>query len=285
MIRWRLPSVVPDFVGRSVELASATVLLGGSAAEPAVLVVNGKPGVGKSTFAVHLAHLIRAARPDHQLHVRLHDGHRPADPHDVLGRLLRDLGLGAAAIPADLEERSHLLRLLLADRRTLLVLDDAADEDQVCPLLPGAVGCAVIVTARTTLGGLAGARWIHLDVLPPPDAVRLLITVAGRAGADVEDETAEAIAQSLGGLPLAVRIAGARLATEPWLTAPQLRAALGRPDGWLDELAVGDLSLRLVLANSHDRLDPAAARARPARLRHAEDLLGASGRSPARTPA
>jgi hypothetical protein len=161
-------------------------------------------------------------------------------------------------MPDSMDERAHLYRGMLAGRRALVVLDDAAGEAQVRPLLPGTAGCAVVVTGRTALAGLEGARWLNLDVLAPAEAMELLTRVAGTARVTADDE---AIVRSCGYLPLAVRIAGARLATQPRLTAAALRTRLAHPAGRLDELSAGDLAVRPVLARGYDGLDGTARRA------------------------
>jgi predicted ATPase len=140
----------------------------------------GKAGVGKTTLAVHAAHQMRTLFPDGQLYVNLRGVEAQAlDPADVLGRFLRALGVEGHSIPDDADERVDLYRSLMADRRALVLLDNAADEAQVRPLLPAGTGNAVLVTSRTRLTGLAGTEVIDLEVLPPKQAVELLGKIAG----------------------------------------------------------------------------------------------------------
>ena len=216
----QLPPDVADFTGRSEQIALVRELLYGTAADrPATVVVSavaGKAGVGKTALAVHVAHQLRDAFPDGQLYVNLHGAtQHPLQPIMVLGRFLRALGLDGAMIPTDQDEREALYRARLADRRVLVVLDDAASEAQVRPLLPGTPGCAVLVTSRARLVGLEGARLLDLEVLHTEQAVELLARILGAGRVAAEPDAAAAIVGYCGQLPLAVRIAGARLAARP----------------------------------------------------------------------
>ena len=140
----------------------------------------GKAGVGKTTLAVHAAHQMRTQFPDGQLYVNLRGAEAQAlDPAEVLGRFLRALGVEGQSIPDDVDERVDLYRSLMADRHALVLLDNAADEAQVRPLLPAGAGNAVLVTSRIRLTGLAGAEVIDLEVLPPEQAVELLGKIVG----------------------------------------------------------------------------------------------------------
>ena len=145
---------------------------------------GGRQGrVGKTALAVHVAHRLRDVFPDGQLYVNLHG----AEPHSVAAAAgwlgcCGPSALDGAMIPADQDEREALYRACLADRRVLVVLDDAASEAQVRPLLPGTSGCAVLVTSRARLVGLEGARLLDLEVLPSGQAVELLARIVGPAG-------------------------------------------------------------------------------------------------------
>ncbi|MFE0465497.1 BTAD domain-containing putative transcriptional regulator, partial [Kitasatospora sp. NPDC058965] len=206
----QLPSDLPDFTGRSAQLRVLGRLFGGArrAAAVPVAVVSGEPGVGKTALAVHAAHRLRAHYPDGQLVAGLHgaDG-RPVAAGELLHRLLTDLGVEPGELPAEPERRAALFRSVSSGRRLLLVLDDAADEAQVAPLLPGSASCAVLVTARGRLAGLPGARAVRLDRLAPAEAGRLwhrLLAEAQATGpADRRDE--EAVLAACAGLPLALR--------------------------------------------------------------------------------
>ncbi|GLY48763.1 AfsR/SARP family transcriptional regulator [Lentzea sp. NBRC 102530] len=175
----------------------------------AFAVVTGGPGVGKTALAVHWAHRVRDRFPDGQLYanLRAHDDSPAATVTDVLAQFLR--ALGAARIPVDAGERAGLFRSVLADRRVLIVLDDAASEDQVRPLLPGTPGCAVVVTSRNHLRGLTAlddAHPVELGLLPPDEAHALITRLTGG-----EPDAVAELAAVCGYLPLAIRIAVANL--------------------------------------------------------------------------
>jgi tetratricopeptide (TPR) repeat protein len=173
------------------------------------------------------------------------------DPADVLAGFLRALGVEGAAIAEGLEERVQQFRTRLADRRVLVVLDNAADEAQVRPLLPASQGCAALVTSRTQLSGLEAAHPLCLDVLVPDQAVQLLAKLAGSGRVAAEPQAAAAIVRLCGWLPLAVRIAGARLASRPQWRLALLNERLADEHGRLDELATGDLEVRASVALSY----------------------------------
>ncbi|WP_433872182.1 BTAD domain-containing putative transcriptional regulator [Saccharopolyspora sp. CA-218241] len=247
----QLPPPLADFVGRRVELTELRRGVGGAGP----LLVTGPPGVGKTALAVQVAHAARADLPGAQLHADLRGCRgRPADPAEVLGGFLR--ALGVAEPPSSLGERAAEFRARLADRRALVVLDDAVDEAQVRPLLPGAGPCVALITSRYRLGGLEGVRRWELDVLPADDAGELINRVAG--GARPRDVTA--LVRCCGRLPLALRIVGARLATGT-RSAARLAEDLAPEEHRLDGLVIGDLNVRTRLASSYRRLGPQARRA------------------------
>lgn len=169
-------------------------------------------GLGKTTLAVHVAHKVADSFPGGQLYVDLHgDSVTPAEPGEVLGRFLRTLGTAGADIPSSLDERMALYRSRLAGRRTLVVLDNVAGEDQVRPLLPGTPDAAVLITSRNRLIGLEGAKLLNLDVLPSAQAVDLITNIVGADRVAGQADVAVEIARLCGNVPLAVRIAAARL--------------------------------------------------------------------------
>ncbi len=259
-----LPADIADFTGRSREIERLEQVLrrdeAGTDHATAVPIMGiaGQAGVGKTTLAVHLAHRLREAYPDGQLFVNLH-GMRdhPTPRAEVLARFLRALGVPGADIPESVEQRAELYRQRLADRRILVVLDDAADAAQVMPLLPGDPGCAVIITSRAPLTGVAGAVHTVLDVLADHEAVELLGRTAGPDRVADDPESAGELARLCGRLPLAMRIAGAKLAAKPHWSVADLTGRLSDQRRRLDELTFGGLEVRAGLALSYDSLPPA----------------------------
>ncbi|MEV6640164.1 BTAD domain-containing putative transcriptional regulator [Amycolatopsis sp. NPDC051371] len=251
----QLPPDIADFTGRDAELAELTAALGSGAGVP-LAVLSGEPGAGKSTLAVRAAHRLRARFPDGQLYVPL--GGR--DVGEVLADLLRALGVPGPAVPDDVRARAAVFRGRLTDRRVLVVLDDAGDPEHVRALLPGTPGCAVLVTSRQRLSGLAGAHRLSLGPLSDDEATELLNRLAG---ARVARERADAgrIVAACARLPLALRIAGSRLAIRPHLRLGELADRLEDEVRRLDELTVSDLAVRSSIALSHEALRPPARRA------------------------
>jgi tetratricopeptide (TPR) repeat protein len=205
--------------------------------------------------------------PDGQLYSWLSTARgEPADPMNVLDAFLRALGVTGAELPDTLDGRAALYRERLAGRRVLVVLDDAVHESQVRPLVPGADGCALLVTSRSCLAGLAAAHTVELDVLPPDQALAVLARLAGPERVGAEPEAAASVAAFCGGLPLALRIAGSRLATRPHWTLRQLADTLASERDRLDALAAGDVQVRASLGLSYAQL--------PSPERRAWRLLG-----------
>ncbi|WP_433350156.1 ATP-binding protein [Micromonospora sp. CA-111912] len=257
-----LPPDIADFTGRAAQVETLRDLLTGPQADeggPGVQVVaavSGMGGVGKTTLALHVAHLLAGAYPDGQLWVDLRDVEgSPLDPGDVLARFLRALGVDPRAVPDGQSERAEIYRTLLASRRVLVVLDNASSERQIRPLLPGAPTCAVVVTSRLRLTGIEGARHIGLELFTPAEAIRLLARITDGERVMRHLDQATEIAEYCGGLPLAVRIAGARLAARPAWRLAHLAALLGDERRRLDRLATGDLAVRASLALSYRELD------------------------------
>lgn len=242
----QLPADVPVFAGRADEL---TVLDGGAdAAAMVVTTIDGMAGIGKTTLAVHAAHLLAPRFPDGQVFVDLHghsQGATPLGPADALDRLLRALVRPGERIPAHLDDRVGLYRSLLAGRRLLIVLDNAASEAQVRPLLPGGVGCHVLITSRRRLTGLHATRAVTLDVLTEADALTLFTRTAGadRVAGESRRLLATAV-ERCGRLPLAVRVAAARLRSHPTWDLAHLLGRLGDDQQQLEtglELSYRDL--------------------------------------------
>ncbi|WP_159046073.1 AfsR/SARP family transcriptional regulator [Streptomyces sp. WM6372] len=213
----QLPCPPDHLIGRTEEVAQ----LLGTLTTPrpgsiAIVTVTGTGGVGKSALTVHVAQRLRDRYPDGQLYASLHGTSKdPADPGTVLAGFLQALGTQEPEIPAGAQERAALFRTTVADRRILLVLDDARDTAQVEALLPGTPACAVLVTGRSTLDGLPTVRRVRLEPLAVPEALAVLGAVAGAQRIAAEPDQAAALAERCGGLPLALRLAGARLAARP----------------------------------------------------------------------
>ena len=216
-----------------------------------VTVITGAPGTGKTAVAVQAGHEADACFPDGQLYVSLGGETLPRDPQDVLAEILRTLGVPSALMPPPGREREALYRSMLAHRKVLVVLDDVMSASQIRPLLPGTAGAAVLVTGggRARFADLESARLVELDDMPPGDAVALLRAIAG-PGKAVSDDVYAAIAARCGYLPLALRIAGARLAFGDGLTPEDLARSLAGPDR-LADLAIGDLSVGTRLASAY----------------------------------
>ncbi len=216
----QLPADVAAFVGRARELAVLGEMGEADGTAAAVIIaIDGMAGVGKTALAVHAAHQLVSRFPDGDLYVDLHgypQGMAAADPADTLARVLGVLGVPGESIPQHLGERATLYRSVLADRRMLIVLDNAADEEQVRPLLPGAAGCLVLITSRRRLVGLDGVRMVSVDVLPLTDAIGLFSGTAGEGRvAGVPREVLAEVVRRCGLLPLAIRLAAARLKAHP----------------------------------------------------------------------
>jgi DNA-binding SARP family transcriptional activator/tetratricopeptide (TPR) repeat protein len=250
----QLPAPPAHFTGRDDvcrELGRA--LTEPSAPAPAVAVISGMAGVGKSALALHVAHELRERFTDGQLYVNLHGatpGMTPLTTTQALTALLRDLGVGPRNIPEHPDAAAALFRSLLAPAHTLLVLDDAANAAHVRPLLPAGPGCAVIVTSRSPLTALDGARRFPLSPLTGEDSAALLRAVSGRPGLDAT----HALVELTGRLPLALRVVAARLAARRALTPDVLAGQLADTGGRLRHLEYDDLSVRRSLAVAHDAL-------------------------------
>jgi tetratricopeptide (TPR) repeat protein len=255
----QLPADVADFTGRAGPLERLYGLVSGTRPRAngavAVAVVAGTPGLGKTALAVHAAHRLRSDFPDGQLYVSLRGGsEHPVPPDDVLARFLRDLGVDGARVPVDAEERAAMYRTRLAERQMLIVLDDARDAAQVRPLLPGTGSCAVIVSSRHRLSDLAGSRLIDLDVLDQGEAAELFTRIIGTDRAEAEPGPVRDVLGVCAGLPLAIRIAGARLAARRSWTVRTMADRLADQRRRMDELTAGDLAMRACFQVSFDAL-------------------------------
>ncbi|AXK31296.1 transcriptional regulator [Streptomyces armeniacus] len=257
----QLPMDVPDFTGRADEIAVLERLLSTAGRQPVVAVVSGPPGSGKTTLTVHVAHRVRDAFPDGQLYVDLGGlSDQPREPADVLAEMLRGLGVIDSAVPEKLSERAALFRSRLAQRRFLIVLDDAAGSAQVRPLLPGTGGSAVLVSSRRRMPSLP-AYHSPLGVLERDDARALFGAIVGPDRLRAEQADADRVLAGCGSLPLAVRIAGARLANRPGWSVGTLADFLHDERGRLDQLQTGELEVRASAELSYRHLSEPAAKA------------------------
>lgn len=256
-----LPTAVPDLVGRTEELERLRAAAVASADTPGGVVVSvvGHPGVGKTALAATAAHELRKEFDDGCFSIDLRGmDDSPVTPHSALAILLRALGVPLQQIPLSLSEQTSLFRSLLAGRRTMILLDNAADETQLRPLLARTTGCLTVITCRRALAGLESGRWIWLNALTRADATALLGTIAGADRVRAEPEAADELAELCGNLPLAVRIAGNRLASRPQWSIAHLVSLLRDEGTRLAALSAGDLRVRSAFEMSHRRLsDPA----------------------------
>jgi tetratricopeptide (TPR) repeat protein len=271
---YQLPADTSHFTGRAAELARLRAVWpdgGGAPAAQAVYVVDGMAGVGKTALVVHAAHQLAGRFPEGNLFLDLRGftpRTRPIPPEKALDILLRGLGVAAQQVPRDLAARSALYRSRLARSRMLIVLDNARDEAQVRPLLPGTASCLVLITSRRRLSGLDDATPLTLDTLKPAEAAELFYAVASERAAG-DRRVIDEIVRICGELPLAIRIAAARLRTSRTMRPAALLGFLrtGRADRQLAGLDDGERSVAAAFAVSYQHLAD--------EQRHAFRLLGA----------
>jgi tetratricopeptide (TPR) repeat protein/transcriptional regulator with XRE-family HTH domain len=227
-----LPRDVASFTGRERELAYLVEAVADAAVTGGMVgicAIGGMAGIGKTALAVHAAHRLAPQFPDGQVFLPLHGhtpGQRPVDPADALASLLQATGIAAKQIPAGLEPRAWLWRHRIADKRMLLVLDDAAGHEQVRPLLPGTAGSLVLVTSRRHLTALEDAQVISLDILSADEAAALLVRLAARPGLHPANPSVQEISRLCGHLPLAIGMLARQLRHHPAWTAQELAADL-----------------------------------------------------------
>ncbi|WP_405103903.1 BTAD domain-containing putative transcriptional regulator [Micromonospora sp. NBC_01412] len=259
----QVPAGPSDFVGRERELDRIGAALARSVpASMRVVLISGSAGVGKTALALTLAHRLRDEYPDGQLYADLRSGTSgPATPMEVLGRFLRALGVPAGRIGPDEEEASALLRSALADRRMLLVLDNARDAAQVRALLPGPGGSDALVASRRRLPDLSPWLIVDLATLSTADAVRLMDSTVGAGRVSADPESARELAAACGQLPLALRIAAGRLASRPAWTTSELAHRLRDENHRLTQLSAGDTSVLASFQLSYQDLSESVRRA------------------------
>ncbi|MEV6825287.1 tetratricopeptide repeat protein [Amycolatopsis sp. NPDC051102] len=260
----QLPCAVAGFTGRAAQLKKLTALLDRND----TVAINGTAGVGKTALAVHWSHQVADRFPDGQLYVNLRGfdpGGQPVRPAEAMRGFLDALGVPAQRVPAGLAEQAALYRSELADRRILVVLDNARDTGQVRPLLPGSAGCLTVVTSRDHLGGLVvseGARPLPLDLMTTAEAHDLLASRLGPERLAAEPRAAGELIELCVHLPLALSIVAARATLTPALSLTELARQLRDVRDRLQALDIGDTSVDLgaVFSSSYRTLSAAAAR-------------------------
>lgn len=261
----QLPAALSVFAGRAAELAATAAMLEDQQRPPAI-VVSGMAGVGKTGFAVQLAHRVAQLFPDGQLFVDLRGTHPDGaalETADVLRMFLEGLRVPQHQIPSDPHTQMALYRSLLAVRRVLIVLDDASDAQQVLPLLPGSSGCCAIVTSRVQLQGLVanhGARPLNLGLVSRDEARDLLVRRIGVDRGESEPDALDAMIELCGKLPLALAVVATRAAMHPRFPLTAIVTDLRENQGNLDAFSGSDdtADVRAAFSSSYKNLSPAA---------------------------
>jgi len=264
----QLPAASASFSGRQAELKDLSEMPTSEIDTVPIAALTGMGGVGKTALAVQWAHRIAERFPDGQLWVNLHGydpSGQPVRPEEATGWFLSALGIAPQNIPEVAEERAGLFRSVLADKRVLILLDNASDAAQVRPLLPGSSGCMVIVTSRSSLAGLAasdGARILRLGPMTEDESTSLLRAKLGSERLAAEPDAVIDLITSCGGLPLALTVAAARAVEQQGHPLSVLASQLTDLKDRLDLLETGDeaTSLRAVLSLSLRQLTAPASR-------------------------
>ncbi|GAA4094929.1 AfsR/SARP family transcriptional regulator [Actinomadura miaoliensis] len=256
----QLPAATADFTGRDQLIEQVLALLSPDGADDRarrvpVVVLTGKGGVGKTALALIAAHQLQDRYPDGQLFTQMRNGgEQPESSGWLLERFLRSFGIAPAALPAEVADQAALYRSWLAERRVLIVIDDASSVNQVIPLLPGSAQCAVIVTSRNRLAGLEGASQLEVGALDEPSGMALVARLIGRERADAEEDAVRALVELCDNLPLALRIAAAKLAARPHWRISRLVRRLEDERRRLDELDLDGISVRATISFSFESL-------------------------------
>lgn len=258
-----LPGDIADFTGRDHELDELLAAAGGrdgAGQTVTIAAIDGMAGVGKTTLAIRLAHRLADRFPDGHLFIDLQGhtpGHEAMDPAAALDVLLRAIGVPGERIPGPVAERAALWRSELSGRRVLILLDNAATAAQVRPLIPGAAGVLAVVTSRRRIADLDGATTLSLDVLPAWDALTLFTAIVGEERCAAEPTAVGEVLGLCGHLPLAIRIAAARLRARPAWSVEYLATRLADQQHRLAELSAGERSVAAAFALSYQHLTPA----------------------------
>ena len=262
----QLPASIADFTGRAAEIEQIKqLLIRGDGAEltgHAMLIValSGQGGVGKSSLAVRVAHALSEHFTDGVLYAELRAATDPSRTGARLARFLRALGVPGAAIPDDEDERGELYRSCLADKRVLVVLDDVASEEMALPLMPGSPTCAVITTSRKRLTGLPGAYHVAVEAFGAAESVDMLTRIIGTDRVRAEEAAAAELAELCNGIPLALRIAAAKLASRGRWSLSRMARRLRDEERRLDELEHRGWKLRSSIGVTYHSLDQPAKR-------------------------
>jgi DNA-binding SARP family transcriptional activator/tetratricopeptide (TPR) repeat protein len=262
---FQLPAEVADFVGREPEIVRIVDALcpdpAAAARSVRVVAVTGRPGAGKTSLAVVAAHRSRTWFPDGQLVLRMNasDAGRRIYPARLLADALAAMGVPGDAIPGGVDARANLYLTMLTGRRVLVVIDDAARESDILPLLPGEPGCAILITSRHRLATLPCHQTVTVHSMPDHEAAALLASAAGNPDLAHHPNAPDLVALA-GRLPLAVRIIGARLATGT-LSPHRLTARLRDDRQRLSELRLGELDVRAAFEHTYQQLTDDAQRA------------------------
>ncbi|WP_413100345.1 AfsR/SARP family transcriptional regulator [Streptomyces sp. Inha503] len=259
-----LPYDLPDFTGRDRELRDLLEGGGGLGPRPGrgprIMAIDGMGGSGKTSLAVRVAHQLADHWPDAHLYLDLRGftpGEPPLQPAAVAEAMLRMLDVPGERIPDDEAGRLALWRTTAAQRRLVLLLDNAVDSAQVRPLLPGTSDALVLITSRSRLVELDGAQWISLGIMPPEDSTALVVRMLGEERMAAEPGAVAELVELCGHLPLALRIAAARLRNRPRWTVRYLVERLRDETRRLDELRSGERGVTATLTLSYEGLDPA----------------------------